>query len=142
MEPGPSILNMAEAMLQNNEYKTSHTSLNDFADESDNKDMIKGDTDIAMDNSTIEKRNDDEEKLSPREKSNGDKKSEGRSVVIQVPPKRRKISTPFTPKEVVDGTSVVLLWMIRRISQTQSISLVCSSVEYKYVYGRTFGFHI
>lgn len=103
MEPGPSILNMAEAMLQNNEYKTSHTSLNDFADESDNKDTVKGDVDSAADNSTIEKRNDEEEKPPLREKSTGDKKSEGRSVVIQVPPKRRKISTPFTPKEVVDA---------------------------------------
>ena len=112
MEPGPSILNMAEAMLQNNEYKTSHTSLNDFADESDNKDTVmQGEADIATDNSTIEKRSNDEEKLPPREKSNGDKKSEGRSVVIQVPPKRRKISTPFTPKEIVDGTSVLLKGM-------------------------------
>ena len=109
MEPGPSILNMAEAMLQNNEYKTSHTSLNEFADEPPNNDtMMQGETDIAADNSTIEKRSYNEEKLPPREKSNGDKKSEGRSVVIQVPPKRRKISTPFTPKEIVDGTSFVL----------------------------------
>ena len=114
MEPGPSILNMAEAMLQNNEYKTSHTSLNEFADESDNKDtMMQGESDIGPDNSTIEKRNNDEEKLPSREKINGDKKSEGRSVVRQVPPKRRKISTPFTPKEIVDGTSVVLQRMIR-----------------------------
>ena len=109
MEPGPSILNMAEAMLQNNEYKTSHTSLNDFAEESDNKETTNDDVDLATDNIAIEKRNNEEEGTPQREKRNGDKKSEGRSVVIQVPPKRRKISTPFTPKEIVDGTSFVLL---------------------------------
>lgn len=111
MEPGPSILNMAEAMLQNNEYKTSHTSLNDFAEESDNKETTNDDVELATDNTAIEKRNNEEEATPQREKRNGDKKSEGRSVVIQVPPKRRKISTPFTPKEIVDGTSfVLLLW--------------------------------
>lgn len=104
MEPGPSILNMAEAMLENDEYKTSHTSLEELVDdEEDNNDNeTKGDQGDENDNQTKPATRKDD-KVNRRDNADGGKRSEGRSVVIQEPPKRRKVSPPFTPKEIVDG---------------------------------------
>jgi len=104
MEPGPSILNMAEAMLRD-EYKSSHSSLKSFA--TDEAGESKDEDNKEVESKDDSKGNDDgkrkEQTSSDRSKAQSDKKSEGRSVVIQVPPKRRKISTPFTPKEIVIG---------------------------------------
>lgn len=103
MEPGPSILNMAEAMLQNDEYKTSHTSLNDNVDDDDDdENELNGDDgNRHRDEKTTHINND--KQTNRKKSSNGEKRSEGRSVVIREPPKRRKVSAPFTPKEIVDG---------------------------------------
>jgi len=99
MEPGPSFMNMAEAMLQNDDYKFSHTSLNRFGeDEAVDAGNSASDDPLTQENRGVA--------TAPRGSSfssSEKKSSEGRSVVIQVPPKRRKISTPYTPKEVVDG---------------------------------------
>ena len=103
MEPGPSILNMAEAMLQNDEYKSSHTSLVDFVDdERDYYNETNREQGTVRTRAKKAQRNDN--KLAKRKDDiNGGKRSEGRTVVIQEPPKRRKVSAPFTPKEIVDG---------------------------------------
>ncbi len=107
MEPGPSILNMAEAMLQNNDYKSSHSSLKEYADEEDSKQNVKQEDEMKtvedITTSTTTGNYDDDE-MPQSATHSGEKKSEGRCVVIQVPPKRRKLSSPFTPKEIVDGT--------------------------------------
>lgn len=108
MEPGPSFMNMAEAMLHHDDYKSSHTSLNCF-DEDTNMD----------DDHTAQVRSGISNTMTTPEKqvvvpvprassfsSSEKKSSEGRSVVIQVPPKRRKISTPFSPQQIVDGETI------------------------------------
>jgi hypothetical protein len=98
-------MNMAEAMLQNDEYKSSHTSLNQLCEGENMNETTEATTRGGSRNDlrTPERRG---VLLVPRASSfssSEKKSSEGRSVVIQVPPKRRKISTPFTPKEVMDG---------------------------------------
>lgn len=108
MEPGPSILNMAEAMLAD-EYKSSHTSLKSFAVEDEDDSNNKGDENA--ESMGVEGEGKRTEPIMPTmttatdSSSPREKRSEGRSVVIQVPPKRRKLSSAasFTPKEIVDG---------------------------------------
>ena len=77
MLPGPSFLNMAEAMLEE-EYKSSHFDLKQFGDTFSNG---KENHETRQESMNAERR-----------------------VVIQVPPKRRKISHACnTPKDVVDA---------------------------------------
>eukprot|EP00934_Nitzschia_sp_Nitz4_P005746 Nitzschia sp. Nitz4//scaffold161_size51353//2757//4489//NITZ4_006939-RA/size51353-processed-gene-0.43-mRNA-1//1//CDS//3329537882//5736//frame0 len=88
-----SSLTMAEAMLQDG-YKSSHSSLRSIDDDSDKKEIV----------SSLKRKD-------PPQNSNGDEMGDGnkrvlprqRSVVIQVPVKQHKISSPFTPRELVDG---------------------------------------
>jgi hypothetical protein len=93
---------MAEAMLQNDEYKTSHTSLNDLDKNENDRSETKGDQQGNTPGNT-KTANKNDIKEAKKHNTNGEKRSEGRTVVIQEPPKRRKVSAPFTPKEIVDG---------------------------------------
>jgi hypothetical protein len=107
MEPGPSFMNMAEAMLQNDDYRLSHTSLTRLGgDERLNEAAMEARNTASNNLVTQETRGAATAPRGSSFSSSEKKSSEGRSVVIQVPPKRRKISTPFTPKEVVDCKSV------------------------------------
>lgn len=87
-------------MLQDG-YKSSHSSLKSFEDENEQKEK-----ETSRQEDTLKRKEpsneEDTEKSQPP--PSGAKKSEIRSVVIQVPVKRHKISTPFTPREVIDGT--------------------------------------
>lgn len=109
MEPGPSFARMAEAMLQNDDFKSSHTSLIRFmereAETSNGGENEQSSNDIPNIESDMPRKKRGGP-LVPRASSfsSSDKKSsEARSVFIQVPPKRRKISTPYTSDEVVTG---------------------------------------
>ena len=90
---------MAEAMLQE-EYKTSHTNLEEWGDENEMEEAAK----------QYQQREESEEKgptTNPKEHrqdTSREKKSDMRSVVIKVPPKRRKISNTYSINEVVNGT--------------------------------------
>jgi len=90
---------MAEAMLQE-EYKTSHTNLKEWGDENEMEEAAK----------QYQQREESEEKgptTNPKEHrqdTSREKKSDMRSVVIKVPPKRRRISNTYSINEVVNGT--------------------------------------
>jgi hypothetical protein len=119
--PGPSILNMAEAMLAE-EYRSSHDNLKQWADENGRPDSEKGD----------KKRNYDEdggtnEANMEQQKQQQDKcdesKAEHKSVVIHLPPKRRKISNAclFHSSDVVQGAcQPILRPRIPLVSTTQN----------------------
>jgi len=83
--PGPSILKMAEAMLEE-DYRNSHTNLKEWGDDNEYMELQQKQSDTCTDPNAADM-----------------KKSDSRSVVIQVPPKRRKISCAYSAKEVVDG---------------------------------------
>jgi hypothetical protein len=106
-KPGSSIVNMAEAMLDD-DYKSSHTSLKEWGDENEKKDQAERDRQQQIVEGTPQKTNPDETR---QENTNDDKKSDVRSVVIQVPPKRRKISNAcgVNTSEVVDGKFVAFV---------------------------------
>jgi hypothetical protein len=99
--PGPSILNMAEAMLAA-EYRTSHNDLKQECDQIEKTDAQNGDN----------KRKSDEVSGSDEDPQQGQQlhmrdvsKTVQKSVVITVPPKRRKISNAcnFNAGDVVQG---------------------------------------
>jgi hypothetical protein len=96
-KPGPSIINMAEAMLEE-DYKKSHTDLKEWGEENEKQEKDKASQ------QGPEKKAPNTKPEETRQESNEDRKSEIRSVVIQLPPspKRRKISNAFTVGEVVD----------------------------------------
>jgi hypothetical protein len=106
-KPGPSIVNMAEAMLEQ-DYKSSHTSLKEWGDENEKKDQVERDRQQQIVEGTPQKTNQDETR---QDNTNDGKKSDVRSVVIQVPPKRRKISNACNANtsEVVDGKLLFIL---------------------------------
>jgi hypothetical protein len=81
------------------EYKSAHTNLKEWCGEDEKRGMEK-----ECQREQVEEKapntNPDEE---TQQDTSDEKKSDIRSVVIQVPPKRRKISNAFTAREVVDG---------------------------------------
>ena len=98
---------MAEAMLDE-EYKSSHTDLKDYGEESEKREQaLKSDVD--EETPTTEER----EEESHKKDIPTPKKSEQRSVVIQVPPKRQKLCSAFTAKEVVQGKFIPLKMKFR-----------------------------
>jgi hypothetical protein len=103
-----SLLNMAEAMLED-EYKSSHTDLKEWGDENEKKEMEKECQQEQVEEKELNTNPDEE----TRQDTSDEKKSEIRSVVIQVPPKRRKISNAFTAGEVVDGKFLFMLNCLR-----------------------------
>ena len=114
-QPTQSLLNMAEAMLQD-EYKLSHTDLKEWGDENEKKESEKE-----------QKQEQAEQTLPPqddetRQDTDDDKKVENRSVVIQVPPKRRKISHAFNAREVVDGKSLLFFQELLRSNRKLSMT--------------------
>jgi hypothetical protein len=82
---GPSILNMAEAMLDE-DYRSSHGNLKEWYENKEQESVQQN------------------QEQRPRQvarpfRETGDEKR----VAIQVPPKRRKISACLAPKDVVEG---------------------------------------
>ena len=109
----PSLVKiMAEAMLEE-DYKLSHSNLQEWAEEEAKKteqDATANDNASSMTPEATEERDDN----IARDDDSPSKKHE-RSVVIQVPPKRQKLCTAYSPKEVVEGKSYrngSILWMM------------------------------
>ena len=93
----PSLVKiMAEAMLED-EYKLSHSNLQEWAEEEAIKAAQTSQASESNNNMTpaTEERDDNT--------ARDDNKKTERSVVIQVPPKRQKLCTAYSPKEVVEG---------------------------------------
>lgn len=80
------------------DYKKSHTDLKEWGEENEKQEKDKASQ------QGPEKKAPNTKPEETRQESNEDRKSEIRSVVIQLPPspKRRKISNAFTVGEVVD----------------------------------------
>ncbi len=96
---------MAEAMLDD-DYKLSHPDLQDWF----NREVVSepegillppAEETIKTTTSTMTTHHNKEER-----------KAERRSVVIQLPPKRMKLSSDLTAKQVVDGKSCLVLLMV------------------------------
>jgi hypothetical protein len=91
---------MAEAMLER-EYKTSNTDLKEWGDKEEKDEPSKSNR---KDGDSTKEEDDSRDDSSP-------KKSEMRSVQIQLPsPKRQKLCTAFTAKEVVEGRICLFLF--------------------------------
>lgn len=91
---------MAEAMLEN-EYMTSHSDLKEWGDEQEKDEQSRSNR---KDGDSRDEENDFRGRRSP-------KKSEMRSVQIRLPsPKRQKLCTAFTAKEVVEGKLCLFLF--------------------------------
>jgi hypothetical protein len=99
--PGKSILNMAEAML-NEDYKSSYSDLNAWYETSglDNFMSTKKPSKAEQQEKEIGEAGNRERR--PLEHTFQGKYDEKR-VIIQEPPKRRKISTSVAPRDVVAG---------------------------------------
>lgn len=96
----PSLI-MAEAMLQD-DYKLSHPNLQEWAALSEKNDQPAHTSHYTNTAPLSEQRSED---TTPYD-AGLNKKSEVRSVVIQVPPKRQKLCiTTHTAREVVEGKS-------------------------------------
>jgi hypothetical protein len=90
---------MAEKMLDE-EYKFYHTDLNRWGKTQEKEDQANKNEETVRDEQRQPEqtpRKGEETSCSPT------KKSEIRSVVIQVPPKRQKLATGSTAKEIVEG---------------------------------------
>ena len=90
---------MAEAMLEE-DYKLSHSNLQEWAEEEAKKteQAAAANGNTGMTPEATEERDDN----IARDDDSPSRKNE-RSVVIQVPPKRQKLCTAYSPKEVVEG---------------------------------------
>jgi hypothetical protein len=91
---------MAEAMLEE-EYKISHSNLKEWGDEQEKDEQSRTNR---KDGDSRKEQDDSRDDSSP-------KKSQMRSVQIQLPsPKRQKLCTAFTAKEVVEGKICLFLF--------------------------------